>query len=261
MQAEALRRRDRLSEAITRERLLSLHGQLKHPHDRYIVTGAIKASPTIVSLSLGGNEWPYHVGRVTAEDLADAIQCHPTLTQLSLYQCGVNDECAFAIARALVHPACRLEDLNLTGSVEMKCYVVRAIGTNGAMAIACALGSNKSLRKLNLENNQIDPKGIGAILCSLKNNTTLRTLNLQGNNVNGMKAQDLEGVLETFQCNTSLVEWHGLPNLPEEEQDEDLNNILRQIAGLIAQHQIARLIQVHALCELDAEMANVLILL
>lgn len=60
----------------------------------------------------------------------------------------------------------------------------KAIGDEGATAIAKGLRASTTLQALDIGTNNFSKPGIGAIATALRYNTTLAALSLRGNNVN-----------------------------------------------------------------------------
>ena len=114
------------------------------------------------------------------------------LSHLDLGDCHVGTEGARAVA-AFLEKSTRLENLILSGNADM--------GADGIAAIAHALKENTSLRALSLDYCKLcvdgDQKAALKALCEgLETNKTLRELDLEGNQIDDEGARMLLEVLE-----------------------------------------------------------------
>ena len=93
-------------------------------------------------------------------------------TQLTLFNCDLNDETATLLA----------EGLRFNSSVKILKLVANDIGDKGAVAIAASINGHSSLRRLDLSLNKITDIGAAALMKRIKNARGFN-LHLCGNNI------------------------------------------------------------------------------
>ncbi len=128
------------------------------------------------------------------------------LVRLDLSQNKLGDRGAHVVGEVLASPECLLEDLDLSNN---------KIGHNGAYHLADAFikGHNKSLKILNLMDNNIETEGAEAFGVVLKFSHTLQELNLSRNSIgdNGVRLI-AQGLIENEDtCLQGLdISWNGI---------------------------------------------------
>lgn len=114
------------------------------------------------------------IGSEGTKHISEALKVNTNFNELYLYRNNIGDGGANFIAGVLMDENCKLETLNLEGN---------DINPKGIMYIADALKFNKTLKVLYLHNNNIGNEGLKYILDALNYNKTLTKLALNGSGI------------------------------------------------------------------------------
>jgi hypothetical protein len=132
-------------------------------------------------------------GPAGAERLAGLL-AGSGLVNLELYDCGIGDEGASALAAAL--PGCsRLASL---------CLGENSIGHKGAAAVAASLSGCSALTAFSLNFNMIGDQGAMVLAAALPGCTTLARLGLESNSIGDEGAATLAAALSDCAALTQL---------------------------------------------------------
>ncbi|KAH3731903.1 Protein NLRC3 [Pelomyxa schiedti] len=154
--------------------------------------GAEQSSSRGTSLEQSDQDWVcaepgLEIGSAEATSIARALESDKSLVSLNL-------SCVF--------PLCSLSILVSWFTLQIKRHSDHGIGSEGAISIARALKSNKSLVSLNISCNTIGSEGAISIVRALESNKSLVSLNISHNTIGSEGATNIARALES---NKSLV--------------------------------------------------------
>lgn len=127
-----------------------------------------------------------------ADTLAKALDPAAGVIEAQLKGLQLTDEDCKSIVAFLGIPECKIQLLNLSNNL---------IGDAGAIDIATALKTNKTLVNMNLSQNQIGDPGAGELADMLEKNTTLKLLNLRANII---QREGYDRFMDVLEINTTL---------------------------------------------------------
>mmetsp|Transcript_7889 Transcript_7889/g.15665 ORF Transcript_7889/g.15665 Transcript_7889/m.15665 type:complete len:394 (-) Transcript_7889:45-1226(-) len=143
--------------------------RLRDDHLRTLVR-ELADNTTVTKIDLQNN----FIGPVGAGLLARLLQQNKTIVELSLYNNCLGQQGVEVLAQALSKPDCALQCLDLGWN---------DIGAEGADSLAEILKTNRSIKRLYLQNNSIGTDGLKPLAAAVETNSTLEILDIGFNQV------------------------------------------------------------------------------
>ena len=159
------------------------------------IAQALRSNCSLTYLDLRGNA----INDSAAAALGQALQSNCTLTHFYLRSMFIPNEIqignlgAAAFGKALKPSGTQLTRLCLSNA---------SINSSGAIALAEALQSNRTLERFDLSGNEIECTGAAALAKALRSNRALTHLKLQGNNIGDTGAAEFA---DAFPYNDTLT--------------------------------------------------------
>lgn len=143
--------------------------RLRDDHLRTLVR-ELADNTTVTKIDLQNN----FIGPVGAGLLARLLQQNKTIVELSLYNNCLGQQGVEVLAQALSKPDCALQCLDLGWN---------DIGAEGADSLAEILKTNRSIKRLYLQNNSIGTDGLKPLAAAVETNSALEILDIGFNQV------------------------------------------------------------------------------